>query len=119
MHCVYFLITAQITSGFCKRLQVGGRPGKNTMMLSIQCAIHSVDFTYFRMSFLLQYFSTWFNSLVVLDDKVSYELSLGIQPEKNPPPTNGHRKTDSFTSHSSSENIESSSALQRKVDTTL
>ncbi|XP_021949203.1 ral guanine nucleotide dissociation stimulator isoform X2 [Folsomia candida] len=60
------------------------------------------------------YFSTWFNSLVVLDDKVSYELSLGIQPEKNPPPTNGHRKTDSFTSHSSSENIESSSALQRK-----
>lgn len=61
------------------------------------------------------YFSTWFNSLVVLDDKVAYELSLGIQPEKNPPPTKGHRKTDSFTSHSSgnSENMEP--ALQRKV----
>jgi ral guanine nucleotide dissociation stimulator-like 1 len=70
------------------------------------------------------YFSTWFNSLVVLDDKVAYELSLSIQPEKNNPPpiTKGHRKTDSFTSHSSSENMDSSSAaagLQRKVKACL
>jgi len=57
------------------------------------------------------YFSTWFNSLVVLDEKMAYELSLTIQPDKLNVPK-GHRKTDSFTSHSSSENID---GLQRKV----
>lgn len=62
------------------------------------------------------YFSTWFNSLVVIEDKEAYELSLGIQPERNPAPK-GHRKTDSFTSHSSSENIEG--VLQRKVDSSV
>ncbi|CAL8083303.1 unnamed protein product [Orchesella dallaii] len=56
------------------------------------------------------YFTTWFNSLVVLDDKVAYELSLAIQPDRNP--VKGHRKNDSFTSNSSSENTEQ--ALQRK-----
>ncbi|CAG7837545.1 unnamed protein product [Allacma fusca] len=51
------------------------------------------------------YFTGWFSALVCLDDKSAYELSLSIQPERNV--FKGHRKTDSFTSNSSSENIDS------------
>jgi len=58
------------------------------------------------------YFTSWFNSLLVLDDKTSFDLSTTIQPERNLV-VKGHRKNDSFTSNSSSENLES--ALQRKV----
>jgi hypothetical protein len=57
------------------------------------------------------YFTSWFNSLVVLDDKAAYELSLSIQPEKTP--LKGHRKSDSFASNSSSENPDG--VIQRKV----
>jgi len=65
------------------------------------------------------YFTSWYNSLLVLDDKAAYELSIAIQPERTP--IRGHRKSDSFASNSSSENnVETSTTgvpLNRKVRT--